>query len=191
MAAIAQKHLFSWDAIEARSDLDRLRLAIDHLPDERLVQYLEVMRGHGRDDYPVRAMWHALLAGIVFQHESPESLLRELARNPSLMGACGFDPLPRQGKPKPRIVTDPATGVARIEVPPTPEPVRAVPSSWNLSRFLANVIELEETLGMISEMSVVLREQLMAVLPEEIVAGKVPGSCPLNVRVSSTSNPER
>ena len=117
MAAIAQKHLFSWDAIEARSDLDRLRLAIDHLPDERLVQYLEVMRGHGRDDYPVRAMWHALLAGIVFQHESPESLLRELARNPSLMGACGFDPLPRQGKPKPRIVTDPATGVARIEVP--------------------------------------------------------------------------
>jgi hypothetical protein len=141
MAAIAQKNLFSWDAIEARSDLDRLRLVIDHLPDERLVQYLEVMRGHGRDDYPVRAMWHALLAGIVFQQESPESLLRELARNPSLMDACGFDPLPRQRKPKPRVVTDPATGVARIEVPPAPEPERAVPSSWNLSRFLANVIE--------------------------------------------------
>jgi hypothetical protein len=130
------------------------------------VQYLEVMRGHGRDDYPVRAMWHALLAGIVFQHGSPESLLRELARNPSLMDACGFDPLPRQRKPKPRIVTDPTTGVSRIEYPSAPEPVRAVPSSWNLSRFLANVIELEETLGMISEMAVILREQLMAVLPD-------------------------
>jgi hypothetical protein len=166
MAAIAQKNLFSWDAIEARSDLDRLRLVIDHLPDERLVQYLEVMRAHGRDDYPVRAMWHALLAGIVFQHGSPESLLRELARNPSLMDACGFDPLPRQRKPKPRVITDATTGVSRIEYPPAPEPVRAVPSSWNISRFLAKVIELEETLGMISEMTVVLREQLMSVLPD-------------------------
>jgi hypothetical protein len=166
MAAMTQTNLFSWNALEARSDLDRLKLVLDHLPDERLVQYLEVMRGHGRDDYPVRAMWHALLAGIVFQHESPESLLRELARNPSLMDACGFDPLPLQRKPKPRVVIDADTGVSRIEMPPTPEPVRAVPASWNLSRFLANVIELEETLGMISAMTVVLREQLMAVLPD-------------------------
>jgi hypothetical protein len=96
MVAIAQKNLFSWDAIDARSDLDRLRVVIDHLRDERLVQYLEVMPGHGRDDYPVRA----------------------------------------------------------------------VPSSWNVSRFLANVIALEETLGMISEMTVLLREQLLAVLPD-------------------------
>ncbi len=33
--AIAQKNLFSRDALEARSDLDRLRLIIDHLPHER------------------------------------------------------------------------------------------------------------------------------------------------------------
>ncbi|MEA1049417.1 transposase [Lamprobacter modestohalophilus] len=109
---MTQTNLFSWDAIEARSDLDRLQLAIDHLPDERLVQYLEVMRQQGRNDYPVRPMWNALLAGIVFQHASIESLLRELARNPSLMEACGFDPLPIQRKPKPRIVTDPETGLA-------------------------------------------------------------------------------
>ena len=164
--AMTQTNLFSWDAIEARSDLDRLRLVRDHLPDARLVHYLEVMRQHGRDDYPVRAMWNAVLAGIVFQHESLESLLRELARNPSLMDACGFDPLPIQRKPKPRVVSDAETGVARIELPPTPEPVRAVPASWNVSRFLANVIELEECLGMISEMTVILRAQLMAVLPD-------------------------
>ncbi|WP_245232797.1 transposase [Thiorhodococcus minor] len=33
-------------------------------------------------------------------------------------------------------------------------------------RFLANVIALEETLGMVSDMVVILREQLMAVLPD-------------------------
>jgi hypothetical protein len=82
------------------------------------------------------------------------------------MDACGFDPPPIQRKPKPRVVTDPATGVSRIELPPPAEPVRAVPSSWNVSRFLANVIELEESLGMISEMAVVLRAHLMAVLPD-------------------------
>jgi hypothetical protein len=166
MAAMVQANLFSWDALEARSDLDRLTLVIDHLPDERLVRYLEVMRGHGRDDYPVRAMWNALLAGIVFQHPSLESLLRELARNPSLLDACGFDPLPLQPKPKAQVITDPDTGVSRIEFPPAPEPVRVVPSSWSFSRFLANVIELEEALGMVKELVVLLREQLMAVLPE-------------------------
>ena len=138
---MTQANLFSWDAIEARSDLDRLQLAIDHLPDERLVQYLEVMRRQGRNDYPVRPMWNALLAGIVFQHESIESLLRELARNPSLMEACGFDPLPLQRKPKAQVATDLETGLSRIESPPTLEPVRALPSSWNVSRFLTKVIE--------------------------------------------------
>lgn len=166
MAAMTPTNLFSWDAVEARSDLDRLKLVLDPLPDERLVQYLEVMRSHGRDDYPVRAMWNALLAGIVFQHESLESLWRELARNPSLMDACGFDPLPIQRKPQPQVVIDAETGVSRLEYPPMPEPVRAVPASGNMSRFLAHLIELEETLGMISEMTVVLPEQLMAVLPD-------------------------
>jgi hypothetical protein len=40
-----------------------------------------------------------------------------------------------------------AAGIT-LRLPPPP-PVRAVPASWNLSRFLANVIRLEETLGMI------------------------------------------
>ena len=41
-----------------------------------------------------------------------------------------------------------------------------MPDSWNFSRFLANVVELEETLGMVTGMITTLREQLMAVLPE-------------------------
>ena len=30
---MTQTNLFSWDALEARSDLDRLKLVRDHLPD--------------------------------------------------------------------------------------------------------------------------------------------------------------
>lgn len=53
----------------------------------------------GRNDYPVRAMWRALVAGVVLQHASMQSLLQELERNPALLEMCGFDPLPYQGVP--------------------------------------------------------------------------------------------
>ncbi len=86
MAAI-EPTLFSWQDVEVRSDLDRFFLARDHLPDARIIHYLEVMRGKGRDDYPVRPMWNVLVAGIVIQHVSVESLLREL----------GAQPVPAQG----------------------------------------------------------------------------------------------
>jgi hypothetical protein len=79
--------------VEAKSDLDRLQLVLDALPDEELMQKLERQRGRGRDDYPVRATWNSVLAGIVFQHESVESLRRELSRNGELRDRCGFDPL--------------------------------------------------------------------------------------------------
>ncbi|WP_295590778.1 transposase, partial [uncultured Lamprocystis sp.] len=98
MAAI-EPSLFDWRAVDARSDLERLSLVRDHLPDAQLVHYLEVMRGPGRDDYPVAAMWNAVLAGVVFQHPSIEALIRELGRNPALLQACGFAVLPVQKKP--------------------------------------------------------------------------------------------
>ncbi len=85
MAAIEQQNLFTWEDVEARSDLDRFTLVRDHLPDERIIQYLEAMRGKGRDDYPVRPMWNAVIAGVVFQHPSIEALIRELSRNISLL----------------------------------------------------------------------------------------------------------
>jgi hypothetical protein len=168
MAAI-EKQLFDWDAVEARSDLDRFFLVRDHLPDERLVQYLEVMRGQGRNDYPVRAMWNALLAGVVFQHPSISALIRELDRNPVLLQACGFNVLPVQRKPGVRVVSSPKEDKPKrqVVVHEMPEPPRrAVPTDWGFSRFLANVIELEEALGLVSEMVVVLRERLMDALPD-------------------------
>jgi hypothetical protein len=165
MAAI-EPSLFGWQDIEARSDLERLSLVRDHLPDARLVQYLEVMRGQGRDDYPVAAMWNAVLAGVVFQHPSIEALIRELGRNPALLQACGFAVLPIQKKPLAHLVRDPVTGQMTVVYAPLQEARYAVPDSWNFSRFLANVIELEETLGMVTGMIATLREQLMEVLPE-------------------------
>ena len=41
--------LFNWDAIEARSDLDRFYLVRDHLPDVELIQRLEAIRASHYD----------------------------------------------------------------------------------------------------------------------------------------------
>ncbi|MFC1735221.1 transposase [Candidatus Hydrogenedentota bacterium] len=92
MAIIAQRNLFSWKEIDDLGDLERLRLLLEHLPDEELMRTLEKHRGRGRDDYPVRATWNSLLAGIVYQHPSIEGLRRELSRNGQLRDLCGFDP---------------------------------------------------------------------------------------------------
>jgi transposase len=91
MASIPQRSLFSWKEVEELGDLERLRLVLDHLPDEPLMAALERHRGGGRDDYPLRAVWNSLLAQIVFQHKSTEQLRRELSRNGQLRWLCGFD----------------------------------------------------------------------------------------------------
>ncbi|MBN2311657.1 MAG: alpha-L-fucosidase [Candidatus Hydrogenedentes bacterium] len=91
MAIIHQPQLFSWNEIEARSDLQRLRMVVETLPDEALMQALEAERKGRRDDYPLRAVWNSLLAGLVFQHPTIESLRRELRRNAELRQVCGFD----------------------------------------------------------------------------------------------------
>jgi len=134
MAQIAAA-LFSWDAIEARSDLERFFLVRDHLPDSDLIAALEAKRGLGRDDYPVIPMWNAILAGVVFQHESIELLQRELSRNPSLLQACGFNVLPLQQKPVAQLVKNQLTGQMEVVWPHPEAPHYAVPNSWNFSRF--------------------------------------------------------
>lgn len=89
---------FSWDEADSISDLNRLRLVLDALPDCDIISALEQMRANGRNDYPVAAMWRALVAGIVFGHPSIESLIRELNRNSTLLCVYGFNPVPMQGR---------------------------------------------------------------------------------------------
>lgn len=134
MATILQPYMFSWKDIEADSDLNRLRLVLAVLPDEGFVSMLEQRRGRGRDDYPIRPVWNALLAGIVFQHPSAAALLRELRRNGELRTLCGFDPL---------------LGEA------------AVPSDDAFGRFLALVMgHLDELLGIFDQLLEALRHKL-------------------------------
>ena len=92
MAKLITPYLFTWQEVEARSDLERLRLVLDHIGDEGLMQKLEEHRKWGRDDYPIRPVWNSVLAGIVYQHVSVDSLRRELLRNGELRDRCGFDP---------------------------------------------------------------------------------------------------
>ncbi len=124
MAIIPQKQLFSWKEIENLGDLSRLRLVLDYLPDEPLMHALESQRAKGRDEYPVRAVWNSILAGIVFQHNSVESLRRELKRNDRLRWLCGFD-------------------IAKGE--------NAVPPSWVYTRFFALLFKNAEYIEKIFE----------------------------------------
>ena len=84
MAIITQPQLFSWEQVDASSDLDRLRMVLESLPDEQLMQTLEKERMRRRNDYPIRAVWNSVLAGIVFEQKGDETLRREFRRNAEL-----------------------------------------------------------------------------------------------------------
>jgi hypothetical protein len=115
VAIIAQKSIFGWEEIEPLGGLHRLKLVLDNLPDEQLMVTLEGERGlRGRDDYPIRAMWNALIAAVVFQHPTVASLLRELWRNGQLRQICGFWARKRKS---------------------------LVPKPWVFSRFLVSVMK--------------------------------------------------
>jgi len=135
MASIPQKQLFGWREIEELGDLERLRLVLDHLPDESLMQELEHRRGRGRNDNPIRAVWNSVLAGIVFQHQSIEHLRRELSRNGQLRQLCGFD---------------------------LHKGLDAVPESWAYTRFFKLLMRHAD---LVDEMFDSLVEQLREVLP--------------------------
>ena len=161
--ATADTLLFSWSDVEELPELRRLEMVLDALPDEELVAALEAVRGQGRDDYPVRAMWRALVAGVVFGHRSVASLLRELGRNPALLAVCGFDPLPRQGRP--RRTVERVEGGSRVVWLSAPRR-DSVPSHWNFSRFVRRLVELERRAGVFEAMMRRMGEELREALPD-------------------------
>ena len=97
MAIIRKQYLFSWKDfqgdLKTLGDLERFKLVIETMPDEKLMMALRSLRGNGRNDHSVEAMWNSILAGIVYEHVSIESLRRELSRNAQLREMCGFNPL--------------------------------------------------------------------------------------------------
>lgn len=106
-----------------------------------------------------------MAAGVVFQHDSIASLIRELRRNPALLEVCGFAALPRQGRTVRTLKRDAHTGQARVVSLSAPA-FDNVPGSSNFSRFLARVVQLEARRGLVSGMTDALRSKLMAALPD-------------------------
>ena len=76
MAHIIQQTLFSWKDVERSGELERLRMVIEVLPDDDLMNSLEAERKGRRDDYPIRPVWNSILAGIT--RASVLQLAREL-----------------------------------------------------------------------------------------------------------------
>jgi len=91
MATITRDSLFSWEIVSRSSQILLLKRIVETLPDEALMATLEAERKERRDDYPLRAIWNSLLAGVLFGHGTVASLIRELRRNAELREVCGFD----------------------------------------------------------------------------------------------------
>ena len=80
-----------WKKLEKIDDLKRLEFVLENMPDKKLISKLSNNRNNGRNDYSITALWNSILAGIVYQHNSIESLRRELLRNFQLRILCGFE----------------------------------------------------------------------------------------------------
>jgi hypothetical protein len=114
MAIILQKNLFCHKDFEFSGDPERLKYVLKYLPDEDLMKLLERDRGNGRNDYPIRPMWNSIIAGIIYQHKSISSLIRELSRNLGLLELYGFDIFKQE---------------------------YAIPKAWDYTRFLQKLIK--------------------------------------------------
>lgn len=125
MHIITQTTLFDNEEMEILGDLERLKLAIENIPDEKIIRKLRKIRKNGRNDWPVEAMWNTFIASYVFNHRSVNDLLRELSRNSQLRQICGLKP--KYFKQK--------NGSYKMSI---------VPSVAAYSRFLANLIKCNE-----------------------------------------------
>lgn len=91
MKIIPQITVFDYSEIEILGDLERCKLLIDNVPDEKIIEKLIEIRGKGRNDYPVIPVWNSLLIMPIIECSTVEQLRRELSRNRDLRKLCGFN----------------------------------------------------------------------------------------------------
>lgn len=91
MKIISQISVFDYSEIEILGDLERCKLVIDNVPDEKIVNKLKEIRGKGRNEYSIIPVWNSLLIMPVIECSTVEQLRRELSRNRDLRKMCGFD----------------------------------------------------------------------------------------------------
>jgi Transposase DDE domain/Transposase domain (DUF772) len=105
MRIAVTKPLFAWDCLDDSPDLQTVRDFLAALPDGRLLESLRLWRGHGRDDYPVAALWGVVVLTPLLRHGTVEATLADLRRNAGLRQLIGI------------------------------ESEKEVPKKWNVSRF--------------------------------------------------------
>jgi hypothetical protein len=145
--------LFAWDKLPDSPCLAIVRQALELLPDEKLLAALQAHRGHGRNDYPLHVLWRVHVVQYVLRHPTMEACLGELERNPALRKVVGL------------------------------EEGCAIPSAWNMSRFVA-VLGRPEHHPLHRQVFMELGQRLAGVVPDlgEHVAGD---SAALSARADS------
>lgn len=91
MKIIQQLSLFDYSEIEILGDLERVKLLLDNVPDEKIIRQLEKIRGKGRNEYPIIPVWNSIIIAPLIEATTIESLRRELSRNRDLRKLCGFN----------------------------------------------------------------------------------------------------
>ena len=143
MKIISQVSVFDDTLNENLGDLERLRNVLNNLPDEEICRKLNEIRGNGRNEWPVAAIWNSLIASFIFDHDSVASLIRELNRNSQLRIICGFQP---------HLYTNPKTGTTKMIL---------APSASAYTNFLNNLRECKDELrGMFEELVRYMYENL-------------------------------
>src|SRR5215218_7528107 len=90
--------LFAWAKLDDHPELSALKLLLESLPDQDLLEGLQRARGHGRDDFPVAVLWGVFVFTVALRHPSFVSCLEELRRNPALyrlLGIRGVEGIPK------------------------------------------------------------------------------------------------
>lgn len=85
------KPLFAWDALQDSPTLQSLRVLLESIPDQPLLDSLHRARGKGRADFPVAVLWGTLLLAIALRHVTLEACLEDLRRNPALRLLIGLE----------------------------------------------------------------------------------------------------
>lgn len=68
--------------------LTQLSDLLRELPDEQLLEALDKVRGHGRNDYPNATMWRLYIVRHLYAYPTIQDLVNELERNPHLRHVC-------------------------------------------------------------------------------------------------------
>ena len=85
----AKATVFQGD-VELLPDLERLKFVRENLPESAVVDELERLRGRGWDDCLVSAMWRALVARVVLQHDTDASFFARVKSEPCAAVAVRF-----------------------------------------------------------------------------------------------------